>query len=361
MSSNGLRVIAEGGSQPASLRRGMGIDVHAPYTRLVNLVVHDLGDGIGLWADAEGAEADGNLVYYNGWSGADRAHGHGIYTQNQQGTRRVADNIIFSQFSHGIHAYGSDAAPLDRIELIGNVAFNNGALDAKYFDRNILLGGQRVAASPVLDSNYTYYSPGLRHGGENNVGYNAGCTGMVVRRNYFAGQAAGGVPLRLSDGCAGELRDNVFYGPMEGKIAVAYPENEFISQRPTGTRVFVRPLEHDKTRAHIVIYNWDRLPQISLDLSSLPFDRARNIELRDAQDFFGPPVYVARFGNGRITVPMRGRQVVAPIGNVAAPPHTAPEFTVLVALGAPRSHALSDLAGPTLASARRVWEHLWAQ
>ena len=240
MSSDGARVIVEGGSQPTSLRRGMGVDVHAPHTRLVNLIVHDLADGIGLWSDAEDAEAYGNIVYHNGWSASDRSHGHGIYTQNQKGTRRVTDNIVFNQFSHGVHAYGSDAAWLDHIELIGNVVFNNGALDAKYYDRNILLGGQRVAADPVVVSNYTYYTPRVRHGGENNLGYAAGCTNLVAKDNYFAGQLQGGAPLVLSPRCAGTITGNVFYGPMDASIGQRYPENTYVSERPTGTKTFVR-------------------------------------------------------------------------------------------------------------------------
>lgn len=361
MSSNGLRVIADGGSQPASLRRGMGVDVHGPHTRLIDLIVHDLADGIGLWADAEGAEAYGNLVYYNGWSGADRAHGHGIYTQNQAGVRRIADNIIFSQFSHGIHAYGSSAAPLDNIELSGNVVFNNGVLDARYFDRNILLGGQRAAAAPVLEDNYTYYTPGLRHGGENNVGYNGGCTGLVARGNYFAGHERGGTPLRLSERCSGVVTGNVFYGALEPKIAEQYPDNVYTTARPTGLRVFVRPHRHDPTRAHIVIYNWDRLPVVTVDLSALPFDPAKPIELRDAQNYFAPPLLSAKFGPGQHTVPMRGAVVAAPVGGLETPPHTAPEFMVLVATGTVRRRPFDDFIASTVGSARRILDRVWAQ
>lgn len=358
MSSDPARVIAEAGSQPSALKRGMGVDVHAPHTRLINMVVHDLGDGIGLWADAEGAEAYGNLVYYNGWSGADRAHGHGIYTQNQSGIRRIAENIIFSQFSHGIHAYGSDSAALDYIELSGNVAFNNGVLDRRYFDRNILLGGHRSAASPVVEENYTYYTAGLRHGGENNIGYNAGCSGLVARNNYFAGQPRGGVPLRLSNRCAGVLSGNLFYGAMEPEIAVMYPDNVYTTERPTGLRVFVRPHRYDRSRGHVVVYNWDRLPEIDLDLSSLPFDASRGFELRDAQDFFGAPIYSGRFGGGKLTVPMRIGEVAPPIG-LDTPPHTAPEFAVFVAVGTPRREPLGDFANTTIAGARRLWGRLW--
>ena len=361
MSSDPLRVLPEGGSQPAALRRGMGVDVHAPNTRLIDLVVHDLANGIGLWSDAPDSEAYGNLIYYNGWSGADRAHGHGIYTQNQNGVRRIADNIVFSQFSHGIHAYGSDAAALDYIELAGNVVFNNGALDSRYFDRNILLGGHRKAAAPVLEDNYTYYTPGLRHGGENNIGYNAGCTGLVARGNYFAGHQRGGVPLRLSDRCSGLLVGNTFYGALEPKIALLHPDNVFTNMRPTGTRVFVRPHKYDATRAHVIVYNWDRLPEVALDLAALPFEPSKLVELRDAQNYFGAPVVAAPFGSGQITVPMRGGTVMTPVGGVPAPPHTAPEFIVLVAKGTPRRHPFNEFAALTIANARRLWERVWDQ
>ena len=46
---------------------------------------------------------------------------------------------------------------------------------------NILLGGARRAANPVVESNYTYYTPRVRHGGENNLGYNAGCSNLIAR------------------------------------------------------------------------------------------------------------------------------------------------------------------------------------
>jgi hypothetical protein len=359
MSSDPSRVLEETGSQPVGLKRGTGIDVHAPHSRFVNLVVHDAANGIGLWSDAEEAEAYGNLVYYNGWSAADRSHGHGIYTQNEQGVRRVSENIIFSQFSHGIHAYGSDAASLDHIELTGNVVFNNGALDRSYYDRNILLGGARSAAAPVLDSNYTYYTPLVRHGGENNVGYNGGCVNLIARNNYFAGQVRGGVPLRLADRCSGVIAGNVFYGAMEPAIATAYPDNAYLSEPPTGLKVFVRPNRYDPSRAHVVVYNWDRLPEVTIDLSALSFDPGAVVELRDAQDYFGEPAVAQPLLDGRITVPMRGARPAAPVGNLATPRHTQPEFAVFVAIGTPRRHRLRELAASTLEHAQRMWGQLW--
>jgi hypothetical protein len=361
MSSNPTRVLTEGGSQPAALKRGTGIDVHAPHSRFINLIVHDLANGIGLWSDAPEAEAYGNLIYYNGWSAGDRSHGHGIYTQNEQGERRVSDNIIFSQFSHGIHAYGSDAARLDHIQLTGNIVFNNGALDRRYYDRNILLGGNRTAVAPLLDSNYTYYTPFVRHGGENNVGYNSGCTDLVARDNYFAGQELGGTPIRLAQHCAGQITGNLFYGAVEPTLTSLYPDNQFLSERPTGLKVFVRPNKYDPARAHVVVFNWDRVPEVSLDLSMLPFDPSANVELRDVQDYFGAAVVTAPFGNGRLTVPMRRGHAAPPVGDIEPPRATQPEFAAFVVIGKPRRDRISEWVSSTIDHGRQMWEGLWGR
>ena len=129
-STDPKRRTAETGSWPSDLHRGYGSVTRAPGIRYINMIVHDNANGLGLWSEAVGADAYGNIIYNNGWQGPDRAHGHGIYTQNQIGERRISDNIIFNQFSHGIHAYGSSSAPLDNITLEGNIVFNNGALAA---------------------------------------------------------------------------------------------------------------------------------------------------------------------------------------------------------------------------------------
>src|SRR5262249_17532162 len=87
-------------------RRGEGVNVFGPGTKLINLVVHDTSQGIGSATPAENSELYGNLIYYNGYDNpGTRGHGHGIYVQNQTGTKRIVDNMIFEQFGWGIHAY----------------------------------------------------------------------------------------------------------------------------------------------------------------------------------------------------------------------------------------------------------------
>ena len=56
-----------------------------PGLKFINLVIHDARQGVSFWKEATDAEINGCLIYYNGWNGTDRGHGHGIYTQNQTG------------------------------------------------------------------------------------------------------------------------------------------------------------------------------------------------------------------------------------------------------------------------------------
>lgn len=88
-------------------------------------------------------------------SGPARGHGHGLYAQNQTGTLKIKDNIIFSAFGSGIHSYGSEIAYLDNIHMEGNICFNNGILAGGPigFSVNLLIGGGRIAQNPRVINN----------------------------------------------------------------------------------------------------------------------------------------------------------------------------------------------------------------
>ena len=88
--------------------------------RLINLIVHDDGQGFGFWTTTVDSEIYGSLVYNNGWLGPDRGHGHAIYTQNLDGTKRIYDNILFNQFSYGIHAY-TEGGSIQGFDIAGNL------------------------------------------------------------------------------------------------------------------------------------------------------------------------------------------------------------------------------------------------
>ena len=313
------------------LNRAAGVDVHGPNAKLVNLVLHDLGSGIGMWSDAVDAEAYGNIIYYNGWVGSDRAHGHGIYTQNKTGVRRITDNIIFDQFGIGLHAYGSEEAFLDNIQVEGNVLFNNGITAG---DFNILLGGHRIANHPVLTANYTYDQPGAG----NNVGYAAGCTDLRMKDNYFA-SLKGGYSIQLVN-CAGELERNSLIGNTRGisgqtivthpELAAQYPHNIFSEQPSTGLKTFIRPNRYTPGRANIAVYNWDHAKDVRVDLSVVGIPVGAAFEIRDVRNLDNDPVVSGTYAGRPVKIPMEGLTVAPVVGWKQTPPHTAPEFAVFV-------------------------------
>lgn len=315
-SSDPLRRTTEGGPWPADLRRGIGIFAKGPNNAFINLVVHDTAGGFGVWSESVGSIVYGNLVYYNGWEGPDRPHGHGIYTQNEVGTREIADNVIFGQFSHGIHAYGSSIAYLNNITLRGNVVFNNGSISESGAERDILLGGGRVAEHAVVEDNFTY-GPA-----QSNLGYDAGCRDGLVEGNYFVGKA----PLLLIR-CEPVMRHNTLIGDT-GDLARAFPENTYAATRPTrGVVTALRVNRFDTSRALAVVYNWEHRPTVEVDASGFLHD-GEAYEVIDAQHYFGGALATGVYRAGRaVAIPMTGLGVETPVGSVSRPPtHTAPEF-----------------------------------
>ncbi len=298
-----------------------GITIYdSHHIKLINLVVHDMpGQGIAFWSENSDSEIEGCIVYHNGLNGWD----HGIYLQNKTGIKRLTDNIIFTQASHGIHAYGSTVAYLDNIQLEGNTVFNSGYL-AGVSGRNILVGGGRIATNPVIKSNYTYFT-----GADNNsnVGYSAGASGAQVSGNYFI---AGNVALRLNL-LSGTFTGNFLTGETDATdMATRWPANTYLAARPTsGSNVFVRPNPHEPGRAHVTIYNWGKQSSVSVNLSSAGLAAGTPFEIRDVQNYFGAPVTTGTYAGNAVVIPMTGMATTAPV-RFPSPAHTPLEFGVFV-------------------------------
>lgn len=336
--SDRRRATSSTGSSPGDLSRGTahGVIVKGSHTKLVNMVVHDTGVGIGFWSEARDAELYGNIIFYNGWDGPDRGHGHGIYTQNRNGTKRIADNIIFQQFGSGLIVYGSERAFLNNFVIEGNVLFNNGGLSQKTgYARNIMLGGGTVAEGPLIVDNYTYFAPAPKPGVDSIALY-AGARHAVVKGNYFihgaTPQYPGGRALQLGTVHGLEMAGNVFQGSVSGFAPAEYPGNEYYtaSKRARGTRIFVRPNAYEPGRGHIIVYNFDLLNSVSVDLSAL-LAPGEAYEILDAQNLFGSPVVEGTYDGRPVSLPMQLTGVAPPVG--ASSPllrHTAPVFAVFI-------------------------------
>ncbi len=329
----GFEITTSGGSRyartAADLHRAAGV-VNAQYPgmgvgcKFINMVVHDTLLGFGWWKEAQDSEIYGNLIYYNGWDMDDRQHGHGIYAQNASGTMRIGDNIIFGQFDVGIHLYGSATAPLNNFNVTGNIVFNNGSISKYGLSRNILVGGGTVAQNPVISDNVTYFP--TKCCGTNDIGYDAGCTNLVMLRNYFIN--AGDTALNLKKCSVSAFSGNVFLGFTLGFDKTVLPANTYHVGRPTGVKSIVRPNKYEPGRAHIAIYNWALQDTVTVDISVARIPIGKSYSIRSAEDYYGRAI--TRVYDGKpINIPMTGWTVAAPIGS--APPSSAlPEFGAFI-------------------------------
>ena len=115
----------------------------------------------------------------------------------------------------------------------------------------------------------------------------------------------------------------------------------FSTSKPTGTEVFVRPNQYEPGRAHVIVYNWDMLDTITIDLSAVGLTVGQQFELRDAQNYLGSPVYAGTYNNSPVTINVTNLNAVSPLnglndpinqGSVAAPTHTSKEFNAFVVI-----------------------------
>jgi len=320
-----------GSGKPA--RRGEGTNLLGAGTKLINLVIHDTAQGVLTTAQAPDAEVYGSLIYYNGWDGTDRGHGHAVYVQNETGTKRVADNVMFGQFGFGVHGY-TEGGKLDDIHIEGNTSFENGVLSkVTGATTDILVGANgaaaetassssKVAKRTFLVSNYTYYASG---GTAVNLGYSKGIASPALLDNYLVGEQALSFvnafrPLQMSG--------NTVVGELSGLTASEFPSNTFLATRPAGQRVFVRKNQYEPGRANITIYNWDRAATATVPLEGV-LEKGTDYELRNAQNFLGPPVLSGTYQGAPLTIPLAGLATAVPVG-WPAPAATGPDFQVFV-------------------------------
>ncbi len=240
MNSDTRRVSKEAGSRAVSAWRGDGLNVTGAHTKLINLIVHDNADGIGFWTSAEDAEIYGCLIYNNGWLGPDRGHGHAIYAQNQNGTKRIVDNIAFNNFGRGVQAYGTSAAALGFL-FEGNISFNNSAPAARGGDRrfpNLFVGTIKSPADRIeIVSNYLYHPPGTYtdFGANLALGFNQiNNKSIVVKDNYVAGSKRA---LNLSLWDAATITGNTFFASVDSPSTSVKNANDDDSDAPVSERL----------------------------------------------------------------------------------------------------------------------------
>ncbi len=255
-----------------------GITINsARRCKFINLVVHDnLSTGISFWRMAVDCELHGSLIYRNGWIGPDRYHGPGIYTQNDDGEKRITDCILWGNYSTTIQAYGSARAFVNNFRIIGNIAF---APLREGGRQRILIGGGRPSRGIVAAENILYEVP-LQIG--YTAPHNEDC---VVRDNTIV---SAGMSINR-------------FREVDERNNTVLPAGAPRPEEPA--RMILRPNRYDPNRANLAIFNWRKAAAVPVDLGEFlnPGDRFRIVS---ALDFFGNPVAEGTFDGKPVDVPI---------------------------------------------------------
>lgn len=303
------RISQEASSDPTDLTLKGGVRVSGVGNELINCIVHDCLDN-GLADTQSGTDTllYGNIVYHNGWSGPERGHGHGTYSQNDGTTKRsIIDNLFFDGFCLGIKIYTQSQGTARNYDVIGNICFQAeslylgpGAINEGW---NIYAGRYGGSVGDILfRDNLTYINDPKQTSPQNRIGWHDGVDGIRLVDNYFPE----GVLFTLAD-----IVENTgnYYGTA------------------VGDRVFVRKNQYNTTRAHLAIYNQSQSVSISVDISDI-YENGDIIAVRNAQDYF-VDIQQLQVENGTITVSMENHTVATPKA-WSAPITTFPLFGCFV-------------------------------
>jgi hypothetical protein len=278
------RRVSEPGSHPSDYGRPWGgLNIHAGTgCKYINLVIHDNAQGVSFWSGATDSELYGCLIYDNGWEAPDRGHGHAIYTQNQNGTKRIADCIMTGGYSYTMHAYGSSRAYVDNYLIEGNIAYAGG---------QFLIGGGRPSHGIRVRDN-------LLSGVDMRLGYSAPENeDCKVTNNVIVG---------------GTLSINRFKQVEELDNLVVPAGERLITDAPH--QAFLRVNQYDADRANLAICNWRAVATddaknesqiVDVDAGKL-LQEGDRYRLLDPKDFYGKLLAEGTYDGKSLAVRVKG-------------------------------------------------------
>jgi len=306
------------GSTPADLMISQGVRIFGRGIEVVNNVIHDvLGSGINVTTVAADTIVYGNLVCNYGWSGPDRGHGHGIYSENpiaNGGRQIISNNIFFNGFCLGIKIYVQSPTPVGSYEVSRNICFNANILYrivGEQAEGWNIYAGQYNSQMRDLDfvENCTYHARRIPSD-QNVLGRRDGISNVRLIGNYWP------EGYQNENAEIVEEKDNYF-----GSVGA-----------PVGNRVFVRPNKYQPGRANVTIYNEAEAESVSIDLSAVTgLQIGDSVIVRNVQDYFVDIQILTLDADKKITVNMlaANRTVSTPIQWIA-PATTFPQFGCFV-------------------------------
>ena len=290
-----------------------GLQIYGQNTKIINCIIHDTGQAIFSSSAAINNELYGNIIYNNGFYSESygRGRGHGIYVQNQDGSKRIANNILFFGYGFGIHAY-TETGSIKGLNFERNVWFRAGAsLEGSSLDGSsdgILIGGATPVDRTKVIENYSW-SP---RPDSRNVRLGWGSTVenefIEMKNNYFVG-------IIYVQGLwkAADIENNSFYGQPIHVSENDFPDNKYSNELPDKNKIVLHENEYDPNRKDLIVYNWEDLDSVSVALGNF-LNVGQKFEIYSVFDLWGEPVASGIYSGETIKVPMGTKDSVQPNG-----------------------------------------------
>jgi len=319
--TQGFTFHGEGGSTGSSDARG-------DNCRVINLVIHDVKQGIVAQQEVEGGEFYGNLIYCVGYQRPDRGHGHSMYHQNNgPDYKDVKENIFTHDFDVAFQIYGqSEGTGLNYFHVDGNVftvadfmTGGDGAQQYFWFTDNRVYAPTNKSvhfwqgyyfpthASATVTGNQVSHIPssdgfGIRWGP-----YQSGT--FVDNRMHYLGNAVVQYK-RVSEGYPQTWDSNAYWAPASTSYFTVVAAGASTSQTeysfsgwqsltgfdansvfstgaPSTNEIEVRPNLYETGRANLIIHNWEGSTTVFIDLSGIGLDDGDGFSIYNAQNYFG--------------------------------------------------------------------------
>lgn len=340
-----------------------GLTMFGVNCKAIHPFVHDvMASAIGFWQSASLSSLYGAWIINNGWGAPDRGHGHAVY---QQGTNKTTRNCMIAQgYGGGIRSYTSDQA-LTGIEISQCITINDVILhgggssssgvkirDNVTWNQYLEIGETSQNNNDVLiDGNYTVSKAG-NHGMVLRYWKNPTITNntFVIRKDPAIGVAAIFQVMLHDSGESFTCDNNTYYieNPntqtrfvtiTSGGTQTAYTQAQwqalgrdvnstFIHGLPNRNHAIINHSEYDNDRAHVAIFNWQRLDSVRVDFTDGNFTTGKTYRAYHAMnpDEYHEFVY----DGGAVSVPMTGWSRAIPTG--ASEPVTEDTWPLFLAL-----------------------------
>lgn len=326
---------------------GSGISIVAENVKVINCYIHDFpGNGITAFNYANNAEIYGTIFLYNGRQVIVDGHAYGMYLHSgdvgQKLRRSAIDNIIAFNWAYGIHGYTSNYS-VDSLYLVGNADYNNGHLwRGTSFEWSIVLGASGyTSVGNTVRNNHFYFSEEVHPASRHIFGQNPGGTDHLdLENNMFSGG-----DFQINSAASATVKGNwAYHTSPTGYSQSSYPNNTWRNSSgplPSDS-AFVRSNAYEPGRAHLILYNWDLSPSMSVNVSSV-LSPGDSFVVKDPLNWNGPDVMRGKYSGGSITVPMTEKSVAANVWDYTQMPvdphsgdtfgrpfHTLPRFATFV-------------------------------